>query len=494
MPSFAAAALVFISSAAVLVLEILAGRLLAPYVGDTLQTYTGIIGVILAGISVGNWLGGKLADRIDPRRMLGPTLVLGGALSLVTVPVVDYLGAGLRGATPATIVTLSLCGFFAPAAVLSAVTPTVVKLQLDRLEETGRVVGRLSAIGTAGAIFGTFVSGFLLVALLPSRPIVRLVGASLIVLGLLVWVWLRSRREVTATALVGILAAGALSFAGTSPCEHESYYFCADVRADPQDSSGRVLWLDNLRHSYVDLEDPTHLEFSYARTLSDVLAHAAPPGEPLDVLHIGGGGFTMPRYLRHTRPGTDSTVLEIDPMLIDIATAQLGLELRDDIDVRIGDARQTLREIPRGSQDVVIGDAFGGVSVPWHLTTRQFVEQIEARLRPGGTYVLNLIDYGPRGFARAEAATLRAVFEHVAVLAPPARLRRPDGEGGNFILVGSDDPLPVEEILARNRARGDDEAAVSTGDGLGAFIGDAPVLTDDYAPVDQLITPLPPRP
>src|SRR5689334_11153987 len=163
MPRIAAGALVFLASAAVLMLEILAGRLLAPYVGISLETYTGIIGVVLAGISLGAWGGGWLADRVDPRRTLGPILMLGGALALLAVPTVRLLGEAGTDDRTSMVLILTVAGFFPSAAVLSAVTPTVIKLQLRSLEETGRVVGRLSAIGTAGAICGTFVTGFLLI-------------------------------------------------------------------------------------------------------------------------------------------------------------------------------------------------------------------------------------------------------------------------------------------------------------------------------------------
>ncbi len=161
----------FGASAAVLVLEILAARLLAPYVGVTLETYTAIIGVVLAGIACGSWAGGRLADRATPRRLLGPELIAGGLLAMATLPVVRLLGeAGEDGGT-ADLALLGLLGFFPPAAVLSAVVPTVVKLQLGDLGETGAVVGRLSALSTLGALFGTFATGFVLVAALPNAPI-----------------------------------------------------------------------------------------------------------------------------------------------------------------------------------------------------------------------------------------------------------------------------------------------------------------------------------
>lgn len=500
MSPLAAAALVFTSSGAVLALEILAGRLLAPYVGVTLESYTGIIGVILAGIAAGSWLGGKVADRRDPHGLLGPILTFGGATALLTIPIVDYLGQSLRGARPGTVVLLALCGFVVPAAILSAVTPVVVKIQLTDLHETGRVVGRLSAVGTFGALFGTFVTGFVLIAALPTRPVIRGIAGAMVALGLGVWLWMARRTRTTdrptAGAMGVALLAGLASFGQSNPCEYESAYFCAYVERDPDREGGRVLWLDTLRHSYIDVDDPSHLEFSYARTMGDVLAEIAPEGQPLDVVHVGGGGLSLPRYLEATRPGTESTVLEIDPLLTTIAKEELGYEPIPTIDVVNGDARVNIEDVPDDSADLVIGDAFGGVSVPWHLTTREFLQEVREVLAPGGWYALNLIDYPPLGFARAEAVTLEEVFGHVAVFAPRERLT---GEsGGNYVVVASTEPLPTEAILERNATRGDDEAVVdsdgvTSDDGLSwdAFVGGAEVLVDDHAPVDQLLNPYP---
>ncbi len=491
MPRLAAAALVFLSSAAVLVLEILAARLLAPYVGVTLEVYTAIIGVILAGIAVGSWLGGKAADAVEPRHLLGPLLLAGGALAFVTIPIVDALGSGLRGASPGTTTLLTFLGFFAPAAVLSAVTPAVIKIQLDSLDETGRVVGRLSAIGTTGAIVGTFTTGFLLVAALPTRPVIRAVGLALVVLGIITVLTLRRGRALSAGTLVAVVAAAAASFAATHPCEHESAYYCAFVVEDDARDGGRALWLDTLRHSYVDVDDESHLEFTYMQWFGDALTAVAPDGEPVDALHVGGAGFTMPRYLRAEHPGSTSTVLELDPLLVEVAKDELGLELRDDIEVLIGDARLTIEALPEGGYDVAIGDAFGGVAVPWHLATREFIELIHARLRPEGIYAMNVIDYGPRAFLRAEIATIDVVFGHVAVIGRPGSFGPADGDvGGNYVVLASDTPLPLDEVMRANqrRARVDE---ILTDDELDAFVADAPVLVDDFAPVDQLLTPLP---
>jgi spermidine synthase len=486
MPSVVAGFVVFFTSAAVLVLEILAGRLLAPYVGVTLETYTGIIGTVLAGISLGSWYGGRLADRVDPRRTLGPIVTAGGILALAAPTLVTLFGGALRGGGPPSIVALALVGFFAPAAVLSAVTPTVVKLQLSQLDEAGTVVGRLSALGTAGAILGTFVTGFLLIAALPTAPIILGLGGALVLVGALLWRSLPSRREGSPAAMIAVALLAAGMTAGVQgPCDYESAYFCARIVPDPARDGGRTLWLDTLRHSYVDLDDPTYLEFSYAQALSDALATVAPPGEPLDVLHIGGGGFTLPRYLEATRPGSRSLVLELDPTLVEIAERRLGLVRGPDLRVDVGDARLGILEQPGDAYDVAIGDAFGGLSVPWHLTTVEFLAQVDRTLRPDGVYLLNLIDYPPLAFARAEAATLRNVWEHVALIVPPERVR--GVQGGNFVFVASHRPPDLGLMRARNDARGDDDIVVA-GPQLEEFIGQARVLRDDFAPVDQLLT------
>lgn len=483
---------------------------MAPYVGVTLETFTGIIGTILAGISLGSWLGGRAADRIHPGRLLGPLIAVGGALSLLSVPIVDMLGAGLRGADAVTIVTLTALSFFAPAAVLSAVSPVVVKLRLADLDETGTVVGRLSAIGTAGAIVGTFVTGFVLVANFPTRPTMRAVAVALVLLGIALTIRRPgggARQDHTITAPNLALTGGValvLSLLSGGPCEFESSYFCATIEEDPERASGRTLRLDTLRHSYVDLEDPTHLEFTYAQALEDVLLTALPPENgPIAAVHVGGGGFTFPGYLRAVYPrGTTSTVLELDPLLYELAVDELGFDPGPDVEVVTGDARLTLAAVEDDTADLVIGDAFGGVSVPWHLTTAEFADDVHRVLRADGIYAINMIDYGPRDFARAFLATLEAEFAHVAAFAPPERFGpRDEPAGGNYVLVASDRPIDVDAVLARNATpdeeapTGDDEAAIAnagrSADAFDRFVGDAGVLTDDDAPVDQLLTPLP---
>ncbi len=489
LPEALAGALVFFASGAVLVLEILAGRMVAPYVGVTLETYTAIIGVVLAGIALGTWAGGRIADWVDPRLTLGPVLIVGGLLALATLPVVRALGelTVARGGG-SSIVLLALFAFLPPAAVLSAVTPTTVKLQLASLRETGAVVGRLSALGTAGALVGTFLTGFALVAELATTPIVLVVGGALVTAGVVLAAVLRRGRLSAAAvgALPVALALGAFGIAIGDRCQVESAYYCARVEADPSRPSGRLLRLNTLRHSYVDLADPTRLEFDYARLIGDAIDAFRPPGTPVEALHIGGGGFSIPRYLEATRPGSRSLVLELDPALLELARERLGLRTRPELAVRTGDARVALARERTGARDLVVGDAFGGVAVPWHLTTLEVVREVRRTLTPRGVYALNVIDYPPSRFARAEVRTLAKGFRHVALVAPPEVVS--GRSGGNFVLFASQAPLPLEGLRDRIAARGGGEEVVS-GRALGRFFAGAPLLTDEYAPVDQLLTP-----
>lgn len=478
-------ATVFFASAAVLVLETLAARLLAPYIGDSLETYTSIIGVCLAGIAAGAWIGGRLADEFDPRPLIPVALIGGGALAMASIPIIRGFGPTATPGEPVTTVFLAGCALFLPSMVLSTISPLVVKLRLGTVEATGRVVGGMSALATVGSLVGTFTTGFVLVAQFPTRAVVTVLGSTLVVAGVAMWLVLRRPVPAVVVAIGLVLAAGSVigAVAVDRPCDVETRYYCANVETDPDRPTGRRLILDDLTHAYVDLADPTVLELRYTQWLGDVV-DAMPEGR-VDTVHLGGGGFTIPRYVQATRPGSTSAVLEIDPAVVDVAEQHLGLVPGAGLTAITGDARVNLRELGDATADLIVGDAFGGRAVPWHLTTREFVGDIRRVLRSGGIYAQNLIDQPPLRLLRADVATLRTVFEHVAVLAPAERL---DGTiGGNAVVIASDSPLPLDRIAASEAARGGDAVLLAGGPGLDAFVDDAMVLTDDFAPTDQLI-------
>ncbi|GIF09416.1 fused MFS/spermidine synthase [Actinoplanes siamensis] len=493
LPTALASALAFGSSGAVLVLEIVALRLVGPYVGVTLQVSSSVIGISLAAIAYGAWLGGRLADRYDPRMLLAPALVLGAIGAAVTLPLVRWGGELLRGGAAPAVLLLAALAVFLPAFVLSAIPPMVVKLQLSTLREAGTVVGRLSSIGTLGAITATLGTGFVFVAAMPSSAIVLSLAALLAVSGLLLGWWLRrdethpdlpgSPRFRSVLATVGLVGAG-LGAVSPTPCDVETAYHCARVESDPDHPGGRTLMLNSAPHSYVDLNDPRHLEFEYVQWIGAVADVLRPAGTPVDALHIGGGGFTVPGYLRATRPGSDQLVLELDGGLVDLDKRELGLVTGPDLRVRIGDARVGVAGRPSAAYDLVVGDAFGHQVVPWHLATREMAADISRTLRADGVYAQNVIDYPPDRFIRAELATVAAAFPHVALIAPEDALA---GEvGSNFVIVASRSPLPLTALGAR-LARIEKPVTLLTGPGLTTYIGGARVLTDDHAPTDQLL-------
>ncbi|WP_107057321.1 spermidine synthase, partial [Streptomyces sp. NRRL WC-3742] len=207
-----------------------------------------------------------------------------------------------------------------------------------------------------------------------------------------------------------------------------------------------LLTLDGTPQSYVDLAEPTHLEFEYTRRLGHLADVLAPAGRPLDVLHLGGGALTLPRYLAATRPGSHQRVVEVDGPLLDLVTEHLPWQDQPGADITavVGDARACLAAVPARSQDLIVADVFHGSRTPAHLTSVEFLHLAAAALREGGCYAANLADGPPLAFAKAQAATLAAVFPHVllATEAPVLRGRR----YGNILLAGSTTPLPTAPL------------------------------------------------
>ncbi|MEV7624190.1 fused MFS/spermidine synthase [Actinoplanes sp. NPDC089786] len=493
LPNALATALVFFASGSVLVLEIVALRLVGPYVGVTLQVSSSVIGISLAAIAYGTWLGGRLADRYDPRVLLAPALILGAIGTAVTLPLVRWGGEFLRGGAAPAVLLLAALAVFLPAFILAAISPLVVKLQLGDLRRTGEVVGRLSSIGTLGAITATLGTGFIFVAAMPSSWIILTLAIMLAVAGFGLGWWLRRRDPAVVTpgqprtravlATIGLVGAG-LGALSPTPCDVETAYHCARVDHDPAVAGGRTLILNSARHSYVDLNDPEHLKFAYVQWLGAVTDTIRLLRAPISALHLGGGGFTMPAYVAATRPGSDQLVLELDGGLVDLDKRELGLRTGPRLRTRVGDARVGLAEQRTDAYDLVVGDAFGHLVVPWHLSTKEMVADIARVLRPDGVYAQNVIDYPPGRFIRAELATVAAVFPYTALIAPPKALA---GEtGSNFVIVGSESPLPTT-FLRDALDLADEPVTLLTGADLTTYIGDSRVLTDDYAPVDQLL-------
>jgi spermidine synthase len=259
----------------------------------------------------------------------------------------------------------------------------------------------------------------------------------------------------------------------------------AELLADADRDGSWMLLVDGTPQSHVDLADPTHLEFEYVRRMGHVLDLAGGPGAPLDVIHLGGGALTLPRFVAVTRPGSRQRVVEIDQPLTDLVREYLPLPRGARIRVRADDARVGLAALHTDSADVVVCDVFAGARTPAHLTSTEFAAEAHRVLRPGGVYAANVADGPPLRFARAQVATLCSVFRHVCLLAEPGILR--GRRFGNLVAVASDAELPIAEFL-RRCARDPMPSRVVHDEDLQRFAGTARPVRD----VDAVASPEPP--
>lgn len=503
----------FLSSAGGLVIEIVAGRLIAPYVGMSLYTWTAIIAVVLAGLSAGHWIGGRLAgSRVEGAsadRRLAAALALASASSLASLVLLrvlsgPLLGSGL-GPVP-VVVILSTALFLLPSLFVGIVAPILTKLAVDaNPRDPGPIIGRMYALGTLGSIAGTLSAGYVFISWIGSIGTVLSVSAVYALLAV-AFALRRFRPGGVAVVIVFAGAMGLLALWGgavkafQTPCTRESDYFCIRID-DFSASSGRpsaLMALDHLVHSINDRDDPRLLYSPYIHFVDEFARRHLgwqSPDQEFAAYFIGGGGFSLPRAWAADFPRSDLSVAEIDPAVTEAAAAGMWLDRSlPAVRIRHRDARADLQSLPAGPAfDVVFGDAFRDISIPAHLVTREFHGEIAKRLRPGGFYTLNVVDSAaePR-FLAALVKTLKLDFAAVEVWAEAEELfsgLSGDGWRVTYIVVAGDTESGMDRLTARRGverqwrrwplAELERRVAVAV-----------PVLTDDYAPVDRLMSTL----
>jgi spermidine synthase len=521
-------AAVFLSGAVLLGLELVASRVLAPFFGNSIFVWGALIGVVLAGLSVGYWAGGALADRYPAPQLLLAVLTLGAGATLL-IPVVDdsVLEAivewdpGPRWNPLAAAVVL----FGLPSVILATATPIAVRLRARSLTSLGKTAGRLFALSTAGSIAGTFATAFFLIPEVGTNQLLGMLATGLFVAAGLVAVG--ERMLLSGAALAVLVAASVAATSTLAPDEGGRLSGAAaenwsplyrqrgerrEVAVPPggfelvyskntryhglsvvDDGESRHLRFESSFQSGMFLDDPFRTRYRYTDFLQLPLAYNP---RARKILFIGLGGGSLQKRMWRDFPDVDQQIVELDPVVRDVAYRYFKLPRSPRVRVTVEDGRRFLQQHDE-RWDAIVIDAYFSDSLPFHLTTIEFLELARSRLAPGGVIASNLIGAvsgeGSKLF-RAMYKTYRAVFPTV-VVHPVREQGDDDSTLRNLIVVAADGAAPGQDVLLERwrelRASSPKAADLTKAirdrhEGLVAT-RDVPLLTDDFAPTDSLL-------
>jgi spermidine synthase len=497
--------IMFTASFCSLVIEMVAGRIMAPFVGVSIYTWTSIIGVILAGISIGAYIGGKLVDRFPYRKTLGWLLLLSGITSLSIIPL-TYMVAAYRFplSLMLRIFLVTTIIFFIPGCVLGTISPVVVRLTLKNLDKAGNVIGKIYAFSTLGAIVGTFATGFFLISWMGTRVIILAMGAILLLAALLSGSLFRTKKSVVIFLVIAFPCMWSMyHYLYRVPLREgvylyrESDYFTiklSKTTGSDRTTPLRAMVLDNLIHSYVSLDNPLHIEYEYERIYSDVLKWKFKTDEAFKSLTIGGGGYTFPRYMEVVYPKAQIDVVEIDPEVTRIVYDNLGLAKDTRIKTYNTDGRWFVMN-SKDKYDLIFTDAYNDLSIPYHLTTKEFAQQLKDRLNPDGIIMSNIIDNFQKGaFLPSYIRTLREVFgdKNVYLLSVSPDFK--NTRISTFIVIAGKGNIDIKDFdnHVKSHVQGRATSAVVPEELMEEFMKTrySIVIRDDHAPVDNLIAPI----
>jgi len=510
MPS----ATIFISSFCIMVLELVAARLIARHLGSSLYTWTAVIGIVLAGISLGNYFGGRIADRFRAAKALSVLFVI-SSLSCVLVVILNNIAGEWiwlwHLSWPARVFTHVFLVFMLPSTLLGTISPVVAKMALDRGLPSGRTLGAIYAWGAIGSIAGTFAAGYFLIDAMGTTMIVWLVGGILLLMGILycarLWlfcIWAAVFLFVMSMALLPTRwcrAGGAALALRELPdpsliYSDETPYCYVSVKYTSKDPDKRVFMQDKLTHSKIVMDDINDLQYFYTKIYAAVTGGLTAATEKLSILVIGGGGYVYPRYLQRAWPGSLIEVAEIDRGVTEAAIRAFGLERNTTIKTITMDARnyidQLLQQRRRTGEkklyDFIYGDAVNDYAVPFQLLTKEFNDKISDILADDGLYMLTIIDVYELGhYLGAIVNTLQQTFADVYVM---TEAQMPDWARNTFVVIAAKRRLDISDIIAKQRQEINLWCLNASGMDYLKDKARGVILTDDYAPVENLLAPV----
>jgi spermidine synthase len=471
--------IVFFSGAIVMILELAGSRVMAPYVGTSILVWTSLIGIILGSLSLGYYLGGRIADKKASFRILAFILFSAAILiaftTLVKDPILTLITTSIRDLRTSSVVAAII--LFTPASIaLGMVSPYAVKLKLHELSETGRTVGNLSAISTIGSIVGTFLAGFFLITYLGNTNLLFLLSALLLLTSILAANSVKLRAFITAALVIGIVGFVMQQGQDAEAIELDTTYSHVQIY-DDEYSTGpvRILKLNNNYHSAMHTESD-ELVFEYTKYYR-MVDHFMPELE--NALMIGGGAYSYPKDFLANHKNATLDVVEIDGQLTELAKEYFNLEDNPNLSIFHEDGRIYLNNNEK-TYDAIFQDAFSSsLAIPYHLTTVEHVQNMYDALSEDGVALINVISRmeGEGGkFIQAQYHTYKEVFPYVYLF--PVQFPGGEDIAQNIMLVAT----KSEKTLTNE----DPELNTYLNHYWDKEIPDyLPILTDDFAPVDQ---------
>jgi len=491
----------FGSGAVVMSMELIVSRILTPVFGSSTYTWGSLIGLVLTGLSLGYFLGGKIADK-DPKFRKICSIVFSAGLYIVFVP---FIAPGILGFTLDTLPQNQFSSLFAtfalvffPTTLLGFVSPYVIKLGTVTLHKVGNVSGTLYSVSTIGSIFGTFLTIFVLIPTTDIRTVLFGLGITLMIISLL---GLRTWPKVLTVAVIIILftpsssiVTGLMPHTGTVILETETEYSHLDV---VDSDNKRTLYLNGMRHSQMDKDNPNELVLKYTKYF-----HLGTLFNPQleNILFVGGGGFSGPKNFLESYPNSLIDVVEIDPEVTEVAKTYFSLREDSRLEVFNEDARTFLMSSDE-KYNLIILDAFGTDYVPFHLLTQEYFQILKEHLEPDGVIISNLIgsiEGDTSDLPRSVYKTMKSSFPTVYVFTTSESHM---SLVQNLIFVATQDNKQLDKGELEFMSHQNDASNLLNGTGYlenyrasGMKTDDISILTDDFSPVEVLINPVSSQP
>jgi len=488
---------VFVSGAVTMALELVGSRLLAPAFGDSIFVWGSLIGVVMASLAAGYYVGGRLADR-RPSYASFSLITLTAGFFILLIPIssplileaVYYSGFGERyGPVLASLLLLGV-----PTTLLGMVSPYSIRMAAQSLYNLGGISGSLYSISTGGSIFGTFFTVFVLIPSFGIRQIVYSLGVVLILVSLIGFAW--KDRLILALIMALLIAPSSLiegaisTSSGTIVYRRDTPYNTLTV-VDSPGRGVRTLFLNKMPHSAMYLNGSNSAVFRYTDYFN--LALLFNPGAER-VLFIGGGGFSGPKQFLEYYPDVHVDVVEVDPEVVRAARDYFNVSDDPRLGVYTEDGRKFLDGA--GFYDVIVLDAYSKTYVPFHLMTLEFFQELREHLSGDGVIVSNLIS----SLVGDTSELLMAEYRTINETLPQIYLFRTRSGSlsivQNIILVATVSPTRLSPVSLEERT----EDAPQRGATLARYVGtlfeseglagDSIVLTDDYAPTTKLLNPI----